>query len=98
MAVLKNKDGKELYIDCCCGCNEGIRFKAAKDDDFDYYCFMTYTNGNFYREQGDTIFDVISKKIKKILAIIRNKDFYYAEVVLTKDDFDTFKEYLNNIE
>lgn len=97
MAALKNKDGKELYIDCCCGCNEGIRLKVDKDDDFDYYCFMTYTSGNFYKEQGETVFRVLSEKLKKIWAIIRNKDFYYSEVVMTKDDFDEFREYINNI-
>lgn len=98
MAVLKNKDGKELYIDCCCGCDEGIRFKINKDDDFDYYFIMTYTNGSFYKEQGETIWGVLCKKFKKTWAIIRNKDFYYSEVVMTKDDFNEFKEYLNSIE
>ena len=98
MAVLKNKDNTELYIDCCCGCDEGIRFKVDKlCEDFDYYCIMTYTNGNFYREQGDTLFEVLSKKLKKIWAIIRNKDFYYSELVMTKDDFDEFREYINNV-
>lgn len=28
MAVLKNKDGRELYVDCCCGCDEGIRLNG----------------------------------------------------------------------
>lgn len=98
MAVLKNKDGKELYVDCCCCCDEGIRFRIDKfDDDFGYYCFMTYTNGQFYREQADTMWDVFCKKLKKIWAIIRNKDFYYAEVIMTKDDFNEFREYINGI-
>lgn len=97
MAVLKNKDGKELYVDCCCGCDEGIRFKIDKFNDFDYYCFMTYTNGNFYSEQGNGVFSALHKKLKKIWAIIRNKDFYYAEVTMTKAEFDEFKEYINGI-
>lgn len=97
MAVLKNKDGKELYVDCCCGCNEGIRLKIDKDD-WDYYCFMTYTNGSFYREQGDTLWHVLYKKLKKIWAVIRNKDFYYAEVTMTKAEFDEFREYINSVE
>lgn len=99
MSVLKNKDGKELYVDCCCGCDEGIRFKIDKFvDDFDYYCFMTYTNGQFYREQGDKLWRVFCKKLKKIWAIIRNKDFYYAEVIMTKNDFNEFREYINSIQ
>lgn len=97
MAVLKNKNGKELYVDCCCGCDSGLRLRIDKDDDLDYYCFMSYTNGKFYSEQSNTIWYVLYKKFKKILAIIRNKDFYYAEFVMTKDDFDEFKEYINSI-
>ena len=92
MATLKSKDGKHLYIDCMCGCDDGIRFKIDKDD-YDYYCFMSYTNGNFYREQGGGW----RNKLKKLWAIIRNKDFYYSDVVMTKDDFEEFKEYINNI-
>lgn len=96
MAVLKNKGGDCLYIDCCCSCGDGIKFKIDKED-FDYYCFMTYTNGNWYNEQNETMWRVFCKKLKKIWAIIRNKDFYYSEVVLNKDEFADFKEYINNI-
>lgn len=97
MAVLKNKNGTELYVDCCCGCDDGIRFRVNKDD-FDYYCFMSYTNGQFYREQDDKMWRVFCKKLKKIWAIIRNKDFYYAEVTMTKDEFNEFREYINAVE
>jgi hypothetical protein len=97
MAALKNKDGTELYIDCNCGCDAGIRFKVDKED-CDYYCFMTYTNGNFYREQGETTWRVFYKKLEKILAIIRNKDFYYSDIIMTKDEFNEFREYINSIE
>lgn len=96
MAALKNKDGTELYIDCNCGCNEGIRLKIDKDD-LDYYCFCTYTNGNFYSEQSETVWRVLHKKLEKILAIIRNKDFYYSDILMTKAEFDEFREYINSI-
>ena len=96
MSVLKNKDGTELLVDCQCGCDEGIRFRIDKED-FDYYCFMSYTNGKFYAEQGETFWWVFYKKLKKIWAIIRNKDFYYSEFTMTKDEFEEFKEYINSI-
>lgn len=95
MAALKNKDGTELYIDCLCGCDQGIRFRIDKDD-LDYYCAMSYTNGNFYSEQRNT-FGVIREKIKKIWAIIRNKDYYYSDIEMTKEEFDEFREYINSI-
>lgn len=96
MAVLKNKDNTEFLVDCSCGCNEGVRIRIDKDD-FDYYCFMSYTNGNFYRDQDETLWKVFCKKLKKIWAIIRNEDFYYAEVMMNKDEFNEFKEYINNL-
>ena len=96
MAVLRNVDGTEMLIDCNCGCDNGIRFRIDKED-FDYYCFMSYTNGNFYREQNDTMWKVLCRKLKKIWAIIRNKDFHYADIVMTKDDFDKFRGYISSI-
>lgn len=96
MAVLKSKDGKELLVDCNCGCNDGVRLRIDNED-FDFYCFMSYTNGNFYKEQDERFFRIICKKLKKIWAIIRNKDFYYAEVMMNKDEFNEFKEYINLI-
>ena len=97
MAVLKNTDGTEMLVDCNCGCDNGIRFRIDKED-FDYYCFMSYTNGKFYAEQGETAWHIFCKKLKKICAIIRNKDFYYTEMMLTKDEFNEFREYINSIE
>lgn len=96
MAVLKNKDNTELYVDCCCGCDNGIRFKIDKDD-LDLYAIISYTNGKFYIEQ-DSIWSTLRKKLKKIWAIIRNKDFYYAEITMTETEFEEFKGYINSIE
>lgn len=96
MAVLKNTDGTEMLVDCNCGCDNGIRFRIDKED-FDYYCFMSYTNGKFYAEQGKTMWHIFCKKLKKIWAIMRNKDFYYTEMMLTKDEFNEFREYINSI-
>ena len=97
MAVLKSNDNTNLIISCKCGCDEGIRFQIDKDD-HDMYAVATYLNGNFYTEQGETFWRVLRKKLKKIWAVIRNKDFYYSEIVMTKDDFKEFKEYVNSIE
>lgn len=96
MAVFKNKGGTDLFIDCNCGCDQGIRFKIDKDD-LEYYCFMTYTNGSYYREYGETLWRVFCRKLKKIWSIVANKDFYYSDIIMTKDEFEEFKEYINNI-
>lgn len=95
MAVMKNNDGSEVFIDCMCGCNTGIRFKIVKDNDF--VCYMTYTNGAFYTEQGESIFGILSKKFKKIWAILRNKDYYYSSISMSEEEFEEFRKYINSI-
>ena len=89
MAVFKNFKDDELIISCKCGCDEGIHLKIHDCGDGEY-AFLTYTNGNFYTQQRPFF-----EKLKKIWAIIRNKDFYYSDIVLTKDDFNEFKEWVN---
>lgn len=94
MSIFKNiNDETEMIVSCNCGCDEGLRFKVNKLDP-EYYCILTYTNGAFYRDQNDTVWKVISKKLKKILAIIRNKDYYYSEIIMSKDEFYDFRTHL----
>ena len=95
MSVLKNKDGTELLIDCNCGCDSGIRFRIDKDD-FDCYCVASYTNGKYYTD-STSVWGTFCNKWKKIWAIIRNKDHYYTEFFMNKNEFDEFKEYINSI-
>lgn len=54
---------------------------------------MTYLSGNWYKEQAGFI-----KKLKKIWAIIRNKDFYYSEIILNKKDWEEYKKWINENE
>ena len=89
MTVLKSKNENELILSCKCGCDEGIRVKIDIDDED--YCYQTYISGNFYKEQGTFV-----DKLRKIWAIIRNKDFYYSEIILTKDEWEEYKEWINS--
>lgn len=94
MSIFKNiNDETEMIVSCNCGCDEGLRFKINKLDP-EYYCILTYTNGAFYRDQNDTVLKVISKKLKKIWAIVRNKDYYYSEIIMSKDEFYDFRTHL----
>ena len=97
MSVMRSKNGKELMVDCSCGCSEGVKIKVNTED-ADMYFLVTYTNGNFYRDQNESIFGVIKKKLKKIYAILANKDYCYSEICMTKEDFLEFKEFVNNVE
>ena len=90
MAVLKNFENDELIVSCKCGCNDGIHIKINKEEDETDRAFVTFTNGNFYREQSSSFI----KKLQKIWAIIANKDFYYSDVVMTEKDFEQFTNWV----
>lgn len=105
MALLKSEDGKELIVTCRCGCDEGLHIRIEKDFPAgnidiknDTFCYVTYLNSNWYRDQGKKIWYVVWDKLRKIWAIIRNKDFYYSEILMTRRDFEVFKEYINEVE
>ena len=89
MAVLKNKDGNELIISCICGCDDGLRVKIDNSDGLSY-SYQTYISGNWYKEQRS-----FKDKLRKIWEIIRNKDYYYSEIVLTKEQWEEYKEWVN---
>lgn len=93
MAVLTNSEEDELIVSCSCDCNEGAYIKLDHDAETDDYAFMALANGNFYKEQGHTF----STKLRKIWAVIRNKDFYYADICMSKEDFRRFKEWVNKV-
>ena len=98
MSVMISEDKKELIVNCKCGCEDTIHIRINdKDKEYDYYVFQTVLSGNWYRDQDDTVIRCIGRKLKKIWAIIRNNVFYYADVRMTKDEFDEFKEYISLI-
>lgn len=102
MAVLKSDDGKDLIVTCECGCDEGIHIRIEKyhgvNPETDSFAYATCLNSNWYRDQGKKMKYVIWDKLRKIWAIIRSKDFYYSEILMTRKDFETFREYINGVE
>ena len=92
MAVFYNNNETELVVTCNDNCGQAAHIKIDVDDD--YYCFVSYMNGNFYNDQYGVL-DKFKQKCKKIWAIIRNKDYYYSDVVMNKNEFETFKTYIN---
>lgn len=96
MSLFISKDKKELIVTCKCGCDEAAHIIIDKDD-YDTYAIMSFMNGNFYRDQYGTL-NTIKEKCKKIFAIVFNKDYYYADVIMNKKEFLQLKEYINGIE
>lgn len=96
MSVMISDNKKELVVTCRCGCEDAIHIKVDDEDkDTDYYAIQTYMNGNWYCNQDDKIFRTIGRKLMKIWAIIRNKDYYYSDVLMSCEDFKKYKEYID---
>lgn len=93
MAVFYSEKEKELVVTCRDACGEAAHIKVNTDD-CDYYALWSYMNGNFYKEQNG-VFRTFANKVKKIWAIIRNKDYCYSDIVMDKEEFETFKKYIN---
>lgn len=97
MSVMISDNKRELIVTCKCGCKNAVNIKIDDEDkDSNYYALVTYLNGNWYRDQDDSILHCIGRKFKKIWAIIRNKDYYYSDILMSCDDFQRFKEYVNH--
>ena len=96
MSVMISEDKKELIVTCKCGCQDTIHIEVDDKDKYaDYYAIQTILSGNWYREQDDTVLRCIGRKLKKIWAIIRNKDYYYSDVLMSREDFQKYKDYIN---
>lgn len=90
-SVLKSYDEKEVIVSCKCGCDDGIHMEIRHNDGEDFYAIAAFTNGNFYLEQHHPFIE----KMKKIWAIIRNKDYYYSDICMSEKDWKQFKEWVN---
>ena len=99
MSVMVSEDKKELIVTCKCGCQDTIHIKVDDEDkEADYYAIQTYMNGNWYRDQDDRVLRCIGRKLKKIWTIIKNKDYYYSDVLMSREDFERYKEYINQFQ
>ena len=61
------------------------------NDDNELYFYQSYLSGNWYKEQAG-----LFQKLKKVWRILRNKDYYYSEICMTKEDWEEFKEWVNS--
>lgn len=41
------------------------------------------------------IWQVFKRKIKKIWCILRGKDYFYSDTIMSEADFEEFKKYIN---
>lgn len=103
MSVLKSHDGKGLIVNCGCGNDERLHIRIRNDcknnvsSKNNTYYRVTCLNANWYDKHGKKTTEVIMDKIRKIWAIIRDRDFSYFEIIINEKELKTFVEYINEI-
>lgn len=88
------KDKQELIVTCNCGCEEAFHLKVNRDEEDDFYSVLYFMKSNFDTEYAISPWRAFKIKMRKIWCILRNKDYYYSDVILTKADFAELKRYL----
>lgn len=98
-----NEESKEFVVMCDCGCSSGMHFKFGYDffgkdrngkDVSEYYISLVHSR--FYCESTKWRY-TFKEKLKKIWYILRNKDYYYAEICLSPQEWEEFKKAVNKV-
>ena len=90
-------DKKGLIATCKCGCGESFSIEiedTGKEDD--YYAFLVFMKNDYQTEYYQNPLRALRIKLKKIWCIIRGKDYYYSDTIMTRKDFEVFRKYVNS--
>lgn len=100
MSVLMTKDKKEIVVTCNCGCHNSFHILIDDDDkDWGQYAFMCFLKGNEKTEsERSSPWRAFKHKMEKLWCVLRGKDHCYSDTVMTKEDFEEFKRYMNQFE
>ncbi len=94
MSVLLSKDKKEIIVTCKCGCMSSYHILIDDEyKEYGQYAFMCFMKSNYDTEFGP--WTALKIKLKKIWCVIRDKDYYYSDTVMSLEDFEEFKKYVN---
>lgn len=95
-----NNSVKDFVVTCNCGCQEGMEFRFVKENIKDnnyqeYYIEFCTSKWDTEQDHGLNRFVYV---LKKIWSIIRGKDFYYSEIILTPKQWQQFRKCINGVD
>lgn len=93
--VYKTKDNNSLIVNCSCRCGDGIEFTISNFDNI-AEVWLTQTTYS-WNSESMSFWDRLKTKIKRLWLVLCNKEYYYTEISLSKDDFGAFVEYINEM-
>lgn len=85
-----------VYIRCSCGCGDGMNFHVTRYDHEPEY-WISLTGDLHYLEQNHG-WQRLKKKLKKLWAVLANRDYQYFELMLTQQEFSEFVTVLRRIQ
>lgn len=98
MSLLMTKDKKEIIVTCTCGCHNSFHIIIDTEDGEDY-AFMCFMKGNWYTEyERSSPWSALKLKLKKVWYVLRGKDYYYSDTIMSREDFEEFKRYVNQFD
>ncbi|MCQ2737229.1 MAG: hypothetical protein MJ224_01305 [archaeon] len=90
-AILNSKDTylKHFILECEAQDGDAMRFTIIEDDKDSLYITTT---SDLFSEKQNSILD----RIKLAFKILLGKEFWYHSIIVTKEDLQKLKEFLNN--
>lgn len=81
---------KNIDLHCKCGCGDSFSITFRIEDDKDYAIISTLTAGFYAHQLG--FWDRIKRRIHAAWFMLRGKEYYLHEVILTKEQWNEFVE------
>lgn len=86
---------KNLFnVNCDCGCGNGFLVRFLFDDDC--YISISTVTGGFYSHQ-ESFWHRTKCRIKAAWFMLRGKEYYLHDIILTKDNWNEFVENVNKV-
>lgn len=93
--VYKTENCNSLIVNCSCRCGDGLEFTISNFNNV-AEVWMTQTTYSWNTE-NTTFWNRFKLKLKRLWSVLCNREYYYTEIILSKDDFSTFVEYVNEM-
>lgn len=94
--IFTSKNKNSIILQCSAMDFDSIQFDIEDFSDDNIIMSITTLSPDFYTLQSNTPLKILWRRIRLALSILFGKEFVLYDIVLTKDDFLEFKNFINN--
>ena len=91
--VYQSKDHQSVFVNCSCGCGEGLEIRLNKYSQEEGDICISMVESKWYSEQIGG-WAHLKKKVKRLWRLVCNKDYYYSELILKNEQLTQLIEAL----